>query len=545
MSPRPLVVVGLLGSSLDAWSGPKRWERWRPTVSLCQQEDLLVSRVVLLYQQQNQPILERITEDLKLVSPTTVVEPVLLELRDAWDFEEVYGALHRFAGAYQFETEREDYLIHITTGTHVAQICLFLLTESRHLPGKLVQTQPPGKEENTPGVYVVVDLDLSRYDAIATRLAEERDDDVTFLKAGIVTRNPRFNTLIQRIETVAVRSPEPILLIGPTGAGKSQLARRIFELRKSRHQLSGQFVEVNCATIRGDAAMSSLFGHVKGSFTGAMTERAGLLKSADRGLLFLDEIGELGSDEQAMLLRAIEEKSFFPLGGDRPVRSDFHLIAATNRDLREAVGRGEFRADLLARIDLWTFDLPGLAERREDIEPNVDYELHRFAATHGKKVSFNREARERFLSFALADDARWLGNFRDLNAAVTRMGTLAPSGRIRLEEVEEEIKRLASSWRSVVAPRLAASPDGASQEAPRAAAPAGTDPAFSELDLFERFQLEQVLEVCRRAASLSEAGRLLFSVTRSKRAVPNDADRLRKYLARFNLRFQDIQSGRS
>src|SRR5215213_7674940 len=111
--------------------------------------------------------------------------------------------------------------------------------------------------------------------------------------------------------------------------------------------------------------MSALFGHVKGSFTGAVRDRSGLLRTAHGGLLFLDEIGELGLDEQAMLLRALEEKVFLPLGSDREVRSDFQLIAGTNRDLGARVREGRFRDDLLARINLWTFSLPGLAERRE------------------------------------------------------------------------------------------------------------------------------------------------------------------------------------
>ena len=123
--------------------------------------------------------------------------------------------------------------------------------------------------------------------------------------------------------------------------------------------MTGAFVEVNCATLRGDAAMSTLFGHVRGSFTGALRDRPGLLRAADGGVLFLDEVGELGPDEQAALLRAIEEKQFLPLGADREVRSDFQLIAGTNADLAAAVRVGRFREDLLARINMWTFRLPG------------------------------------------------------------------------------------------------------------------------------------------------------------------------------------------
>ena len=136
-------------------------------------------------------------------------------------------------------------------------------------------------------------------------------------------------------------------------------------------------MEVNCATLHGDGAASTLFGHKKGAFTGAAADRAGLLRTAHKGVLFLDEIGELGADEQAMLLKAVEEKRFYPLGSDREVESDFQLVAGTNRDLRTEVAAGRFREDLFARINLWSYVLPGLAQRPEDIEPNVDHLLQR------------------------------------------------------------------------------------------------------------------------------------------------------------------------
>src|SRR5205085_12241724 len=186
-----------------------------------------------------------------------------------------------------------------------------------------------------------------------------------------------------------------------------------------RRKVRGDFVEVNWATLRGEGAMSALFGHVRGAFTGAMRDRPGLLRAANGGVLFLDEIGELGEDEQAMLLGALEEKRFLPLGGDREAHSDFQLIAGTNRDLAARVAGGRFRDDLLARINLWTFRLPRLGERPEAIEPNLLYELEQFARRTGDRVTFAREARERFLRFARSPDATWPANFRDLNGAVT------------------------------------------------------------------------------------------------------------------------------
>src|SRR4030095_15663505 len=148
-----------------------------------------------------------------------------------------------------------------------------------------------------------------------------------------------------------------------------------------------------------EGAWSSWFGHVKGAFTGALRDRPGLLRAADSGVLFLDEIGELGLDAQSMLVRALEEKTFLPLGGDREVRSAFQLIAGTNADLRERVRTGRFRDDLLARINLWTFPLPGRRERWEDIAPNLQYELAQYARRTGTHVTFSREAREHFLHF--------------------------------------------------------------------------------------------------------------------------------------------------
>src|SRR6185436_9263176 len=295
-----------------------------PTVALCQHEDLLLHRFELLYQKKFAAIARTVIDDIATVSPETEVKSVEIELHDPWDFEEVYGALHDFTAGYEFDTDREEYLIHITTGTHVEQICLFLLTESRYCPAKLVQSSPPSaRQRRGPGTYEIIDLDLSRYDRIASRFQQEQREAASFLKSGIETRNPSFNRLIDRIEQVAIASLDPLLLMGPTGAGKSRLAKRIYELKRARHQVRGDFVEVNCATIRGDSAMSALFGHVKGAFTGAVGSRPGLLRAADGGVLLLDEIGELGLDEQAMLLRALEEKSFLPLGSDREVKSDF------------------------------------------------------------------------------------------------------------------------------------------------------------------------------------------------------------------------------
>lgn len=543
-----VVVIGILGVTLDSGFGPARWERWRPSVALCQHEDLLIHRVELLHQPRDKysSLAGVVAKDIERASPETRVNAVPIAIDDPWDFEEVFAALLDFARSYPWKPEREEYLIHITTGTHVEQICLFLLTESRYMPGRLVQASPPkrradGSKEGPAGSFAVIDLDLSKYDRIASRFRSEQREGLSFLKAGIDTRNAAYNRLIERIEEVAVASRAPILLMGPTGAGKSELAKRIYELKKARRQVDGELAAVNCATLRGDAAMSTLFGHVKGAFTGAQNDRAGLLRRAQGGVLFLDEIGELGLDEQAMLLRAIEEKVFLPMGSDREVKSDFQLLAGTNKDLGEQTARGAFREDLLARINLWTFRLPGLRERVEDIEPNLEVELEKASRELGSRITLSREARERFMAFARSKEAVWSGNFRDFNASITRMATLAPGGRIGAAMVEEEIARLCATWRRSggAFEERGDEADGAEDGVEHVLGGARAN----EVDRFDRAQLAEVIRVCRASRSLSEAGRSLFAASRSKKTRVNDADRLRKYLARFGLDWSAVRRG--
>lgn len=518
-------VIGIVGSALDnRGKGYKRWETWRPSVSVCMQAGFDINRFELLHQPNDIKLAQEVAADIVTVSPNTEVVLHALEFTDPWDFEEVYSKLLDFSLGYRFNTAQENYYLHITTGTHVAQICWFLLCEANYVPAQLLQSSPKKSALEGNGSIQIIDLDLSRYDAISSRFQRQNLEGEEFLKSGIATRNPKFNALIQEIERVVIRSKAPLLLTGPTGAGKSQLARRIFLLKQKRAQVQGEFVSVNCATLHGDNAMSTLFGHTRGAFTGAHSARKGLLSKADHGLLFLDEIGELGLDEQAMLLHALEEKSFYPVGADTTVKSHFQLIAGTNKDLRLAVKSGEFREDLLARINLWSYELPGLRDRKEDIEPNIDYELQRVEAESNHKVSFNKIARQAYLEFALSTEATWSGNFRDLNASIQRMATLADGGRITEALVTSEIIRLKRLWQDIPSalplPNLQDYVDSESLE---------------NMDHFDQLQLAQVLAVCQSTRSLAEAGRQLFDRSRLQKTSVNDSHRLRQYLARFNV----------
>jgi len=526
------VVVSLIGTQLD-YVGKRvdRWGKWRPNVSLCSQEDLVVNQLHMLHDNHSTKLASDVASDIAGVSPETDVVLHNVNFGNPWDFEEVYSKLYDWCQQHTFDTEENDYLFHITTGTHVVQICSFLLTESGHFPGRLIQTSPDKKNSNRAiGKIQIIDLDLSKYDQLATRFDREHLEGKAFLKGGIQTKNEAFNRLITQVETVAIRASDPMLLTGPTGAGKSQLATRVYKLKKKRGMLKGDFVSVNCATLKGENAMAALFGHTKGAFTGAQKERSGYLVTANQGMLFLDEIGELGLEEQAMLLHAIENKTFHPVGSDQTVSSDFQLIAGTNKNLKAEVENGRFREDLLARINLWTYELPALKDRKEDIPANIDYEVSLYEQKTGQRIQFNKEARETFEQFAASAIAIWSGNFRDLSSAITRLCTLANSSRISVDDVNEEIARLNSVWQSS---------DNTYSE--NILQKYFSKAEIEQLDSFDAHQLSYVLQVCSKHPTMASAGRELFDVSRTRKVQANDSTRLQKYLHKFGLSWSQLK----
>ncbi|MCL4153261.1 UNVERIFIED_CONTAM: hypothetical protein GTU68_012882 [Idotea baltica] len=499
-------------------------------MSLLMHHDFQVDEMVLLYQPDEEKLLNLTLRDIQQTCLNIKVTPFAINYDDPWDFEQVYGQLHDFAHSYTFNPESNNYYFHITTGTHVAQICVYLLNEANYFPGKLIQSSP--SKEGPHGEYRTINLDLSRYDQIATRFHKESQESISHLKSGIKTRNKQYNQLISEIENVAVRSTAPILITGPTGVGKSQLAKNIYELKQQRAQLKGKLIEVNCATLRGDNAMSTLFGHIKGAYTGAINDRAGLLMEANNGLLFLDEIGELGQDEQAMLLRAIEDKVFTPFGSDKEVSSDFQLIAGTNQNLYQRIEQGEFREDLLARINLWSYQLPSLKDRIEDFDPNIEYELRRYSQENSQKVSFNSTAKSKYLAFSLSSYAEWKANFRDLNSSITRMATLSNGGRITEVIVDNEIDRLQLDWQGSSLKQ--------NNNEDKTLENIVSTTILDELDDFDIAQLTYVIDVCKQSKSMADAGRKLFNKSRLSKAASNDSQRLRVYLNKFELVFKDL-----
>ena len=522
------VVIGFLGTQLD--SGKRR--RWRPSVSVCLHDRFQIDRLELLHDRKFLRLAKSVQRDIEVAAPHTEVLLRQVDLHDPWDFQEVYGALFDFAQGYGFDEDREQYHVHLTTGTHVAQICWFLLTESRHVPARLLQSSPPRQDEEGPeGSINIIDLDLNQYDALQQRFDLAAEQSNALLKGGIETRNTAFNALIERVDHVATTTDAPILIMGDTGTGKSDLATRIYELKLQRRRVKGRLVQINCSTLKGEQGMSTLFGQRRAAVRSGGHERRGLLREADGGVLFLDEIDQLGLDEQAIILHAVETGAFYPLGSDHEVTVRFQLIAGANRDLAKLTAEGLFRADLLARLNLWSVTLPSLRDRREDMQANIEFELARAERALGGRFGFNKDAFDAYLRFARNPATLWSGNFRDLGASIQRLCTLAPRGRITMPMVEQECAELSAQWRNA-----SANPD-------RRLVMDHVGDLVDKIDPFDIPQLAQVLRICAASPSLSAAGRSLFAASRAQKASKNDADRLRKYLDRFGLSWQVVGPG--
>ncbi|WP_248354938.1 nif-specific transcriptional activator NifA [Anaeromyxobacter oryzae] len=243
--------------------------------------------------------------------------------------------------------------------------------------------------------------------------AEERTAPPTASEPqpGIVTASARMLGILETLARVA-QSRATVLLRGESGTGKELFARAVHD---ASPRAARPFVAVNCAAIPEQLAESELFGHEKGAFTGATAAQKGRFELADGGTLFLDEIGELPLAAQAKLLRVLQERQFERLGGRRPVTVDVRLVAATNRDLEDAVRQGAFRLDLYHRISVVTVMLPALRERPEDVVPLVDHFLRQLNEENGRHVRLASDAVEEMRR------CRWSGNVRQLRNCVERI----------------------------------------------------------------------------------------------------------------------------
>jgi transcriptional regulatory protein RtcR len=523
-------IVSLLGKNKDNFTANDSGV-FSPTVALALQADTLGAHALrVLFTPSQHAQVAMLRSVLLSIAPLLLVHWDEVANHDAFDPVAASAALMDVVSEWD---EDDTYAFSLGTGSHVHLHLWFKIVESGFLNATLLQVVNAKKstvEARThhthtffPGRVKVMDVRLSCYESMERRLLKQSVDGDSYLKNGIATKNDDYNALIALIEKVGTRSAHPLLLTGPTGAGKTALAKRIYQLKRDRSSMVGQWVALNCATLTESHAMSVLFGHQKGAFTGAMSTREGLLAKARGGVLFLDEVATLPLPVQSMLLHALDTGEYYPMGADTPTASVFTLICGTNEDLTAAVGSGLFRDDLLARIDTWHFRLPGLAQRKEDIGPNLDFELQRLRHEEQTRVKFTAVARHTFIEFALSYEATWKRNFRDLRSAVIRMATLAEDHTITEAVVNNEIARLKQQWHG--APGASRTPEHFK----------------ASLTYLEYETLCIVFAVCQRSRNATEAAKTLYANEKGETRGVNPASRLANYLNKLSLDFDTIK----
>jgi DNA-binding NtrC family response regulator len=349
-------------------------------------------------------------------------------------------------------------------------------------------------------------------DAAIERERENQRIAQQMLGLGVIGASPRITSVFRWIVRASAVSDLPVLIVGETGTGKELAARAIHRLDGRRRE--APFIPVNCGAISAGLAESELFGHRRGSFTGADYDRLGLIRAARGGVLFLDEVGDLELGLQGKLLRVLQERRVLAVGDDRELPVDARIIAATNRDLSAMVKQHTFRADLFHRLNVLSVDLPALRDRREDIEPLVQHFLaHAVDRAGGADVSVSREFVDALRRAELP------GNVRQLENVIRRALVTARRGEpLRLHDLPPELWLELSRAEGADRTHVEAPP----REIPQGGAPLrqGAAPldAVAVLDA-TKWKLEGALDLCEQqlvAAALgasrgnrSRAARLL------------------------------------
>jgi two-component system response regulator AtoC len=281
-------------------------------------------------------------------------------------------------------------------------------------------TKPPNFEELAVRVEKAAEKTFLERENRRLRFQVQRG-----LSSDIVTHSTALKGVLRTLEKVAA-ARTPVLITGESGVGKELLAQYLHRISP---RAKGAFIDLNCAAVPATLLESELFGHERGAFTGAGTEKPGLVEVADGGTLFLDEVGEMAAETQSKLLRVLDSGTFYRVGATRKRRADFRLVAATNRDLQEEVKAGRFRKDLFYRINGVRVEVPPLRDRPEDIPLLVEHFTH--ALPQAKRFSA--------AALKALDAYEWPGNVRELHFAVERAGLLSEGETIGVEDLPPEI----------------------------------------------------------------------------------------------------------
>jgi len=295
--------------------------------------------------------------------------------------------------------------------------------------------------------YLLKPLDITQLRATAekageaSRLRRANDElrrrlDERFGFEGVVGDSPQMRDVIERLRRIAPTDAS-VLIQGDTGTGKELVAQSIHQ---NSPRKSKPFVALNCAALSENILESELFGHIKGAFTDASTDRVGKFEFAHGGTMFLDEVGDMPMATQIKLLRVLENGEITRVGSNDPIKVNVRILSATNRDLEEAIESGSFRRDLYHRLKVVTIRLPNLTERSQDIPILIDYFLKQFATKHGKKIKgMSAAARRKMLAY------QWSGNVRELRNVVESMVVVDYDGLLDMDDLPEELAERSQS----------------------------------------------------------------------------------------------------
>ena len=279
-------------------------------------------------------------------------------------------------------------------------------------------------------VELIIDKLVEHQDLVEENISLRRKIESRFQHEGIIAKSAKMLKIIELIKTIAPTNAT-VLITGETGTGKEVIARAIHHQSPRRNK---PFIATSCAALPESLLESELFGHEKGSFTGAVGRKKGKFEAGDKGTLFLDEIGEINANTQVHLLRALEEKKITRVGGNDEIDVDVRVIAATNRNLKSMVEQGKFREDLYYRLKVVTISLPPLKYRKEDILPLAEYFLKKYAKDNNKEdMTFSPDVVEFMLNYS------WPGNVRELENMIEHGVILAKNNSITLTELPQDI----------------------------------------------------------------------------------------------------------
>jgi len=303
-------------------------------------------------------------------------------------------------------------------------------------------------------IKLVVARALRQRSLVVENRALRRDVREKYRLENVVGRSEAMLQVYKTAARVAA-TDATVLILGESGTGKELVARAIHQ---ASPRAAGPFVAVDCGAIAEGVLESELFGHARGAFTGAQAARRGLFEEASGGTLFLDEIGDVGPNLQARLLRALQEGTIRRVGTNEPVAVDVRVVAATNRDLSQAVKEGRFREDLFFRLNVVTIEIPPLRDRREDIPLLAEHFAHKHGRSDGARA-ISEGARELLVAYG------WPGNVRELENVVARALALNPAGVILPEDLPEHVRSAAP--RGAAPPGLALADRPALEEVER------------------------------------------------------------------------------